>query len=356
MANGTGGQRLTFEQMQERVFEFDKVIAGIGVDVLANSPLQKACLDAITLVDLKIDPSKGNPKDDVRPLVRPILGLWSLVNKTLRLYQKPGFEAFRAHFQMLTEGIVWQNERYVVRDQASDKIFELMFGLSVFEVCTTIEVDDPVNSSAGKNPDIIADIQGDRWGFACKVVSGDSAAALIQNLGKAIDQIEVSSATVGIPVINFRDLIPHDSLFWPMLNPFEWQHEGADPKSLEGGPDQEVPPVALHPMVTAALQHLTATVNLKTGIIHSSDHQKAVEIFETLHLAGIPYEPAEIRAGLVGQGGWGPKDADEVTKLAADMAEGKRLRGRTGKAIQGLLDYWAEKIEGANQPPQAQSE
>jgi hypothetical protein len=118
-------------------------------------------------------------------------------------------------------------------------------------------------------------------------------------------------------------------------------------KSLEGGPEQEVLPVALHPVVTAALQHLTATVNLKTGIIHSSDHQKAVEMFETLHLAGFDYKPAEIRAWLVGQGGWGPKDADEVAKLAADMAEGKKLRGKAGKADQRLLDYWAEKIAEA---------
>ena len=127
-------------------------------------------------------------------------------------------------------------------------------------------------------------------------------------------------------------------------------------KSLEGGPDQEVPPVTLHPMVRAALRHLTNTVNLKTGIVHPSDHQKAIEFFETLHLAGIEYNPADIRAWLVGQGGWGPKDADEVAKLAADMAQGKKLRGKTGKADQGLLDYWAEKISEGHPPPQSQSE
>lgn len=44
----------------------------------------------------------------------------------------------------------------------------LYFGLLVAQVATTLEMDDPIRSSGGLNPDVIAKIGGTNWGFAAR--------------------------------------------------------------------------------------------------------------------------------------------------------------------------------------------
>jgi hypothetical protein len=232
MSNDADGQALPFEQMQQLVFDFEQALNDVGIKeigVKSGSALEAACLDAIRVRMLQVDPNIQDNREDVRKVFRHVLGLWTLMNKTIRLKSKNGFEAFHGHFKMLNDGVVWQNEKYVVGDQAADKLFELVFGLAVLDIADEVDVDDPVHSSGGTNPDILAVINGVRWGFACKVLRGESGKALVDNLFKAVDQIEKSKADIGIPVINLANLLPHD-FFWPMLNQYEWEHEGQEPR------------------------------------------------------------------------------------------------------------------------------
>lgn len=79
--------------------------------------------------------------------------------------------------------------------------------------------------------------------------------------------------------------------------------------------------------VMDALERLTGTVNLSTGIAHPSDRRAAIETFRNLHVEGERFDPAEVRAWLVGHGGWAPRHADAVEEIAARVLEGRRFRG-----------------------------
>jgi hypothetical protein len=160
MAVEVDGQTRGFGDFEKRIFDFIDALAAIGVQIEKDSPLEKACYDVMRVHMLYINPQSRDPHEDVRLAFRPLLGLWTLIDKTLRLKGKKGFEAFRAHYQMLKNGVAWQNDKYAVGDQAADKIFELVFGLSVLAVGDDLEVDDPVHSAGGTNPDILATING----------------------------------------------------------------------------------------------------------------------------------------------------------------------------------------------------
>lgn len=91
-----------------------------------------------------------------------------------------------------------------------------------------------------------------------------------------------------------------------------------------------------NPVVVEALKTLTQTVNLSTGISHPSDRLATIDLFRRLKEAGEHFDPSEVRAWLVSQGGWNSQDADQVKSIAESILAGKRLRS-SGK-------FWADNI------------
>ena len=71
--------------------------------------------------------------------------------------------------------------------------------------------------SYGDNPDILVDLGGKRWGFACKVLHGSSPITLFDRLEEGVNQIDASPAEIGCTIINLKNQIPHDET-WPLGN------------------------------------------------------------------------------------------------------------------------------------------
>lgn len=111
---------------------------------------------------------------------------------------------------------------------------------------------------------------------------------------------------------------------------------------LGGAPQINISKPFSNPVVETALESLTHRVNLSTGITHPSDRSAAIELFKILRDAGIPYDPNEVRAWLVAQGGWNPKHADDVKKIAIDILARKRLKDGRGSWNEKILDIWKE--------------
>ena len=98
-----------------------------------------------------------------------------------------------------------------------------------------------------------------------------------------------------------------------------------------------------NPIVEAALEALTERVNLSTGILHPPDRAAAVDLFRILHDNDIPYDPGEIRAWLVSQGGWRPSDADDAKKVAEATLAGKALKGQRRAWSDDILEILEQR-------------
>ena len=96
-------------------------------------------------------------------------------------------------------------------------------------------------------------------------------------------------------------------------------------------------------VVVEALKTLTQTVNLSTGITHPLDRQAAIDLFQRLKEAGEPFNPSEVRAWLVSQGGWSPQDADQVKSIAESILAGKRLRGGGRFWRDDIVEQWRSR-------------
>jgi hypothetical protein len=98
-------------------------------------------------------------------------------------------------------------------------------------------------------------------------------------------------------------------------------------------------------IVEQALKGLTSTVNLSTGISHPSDRDAAIQMFEILKAAGEPFSPDEIKAWLVGKGGWKATDAQEVADIAQKVIEGRRLKTDTRVWAHNILEIWEKDAQ-----------
>jgi hypothetical protein len=98
-------------------------------------------------------------------------------------------------------------------------------------------------------------------------------------------------------------------------------------------------------VVEQALKGLTLRVNLSTGISHPRDHAAAVQMFEILKRAGESFSPDEVKAWLIGKGGWKATHAQDVAEVAQKVLEGRRLRTAMPAWAPNILEIWRQDAE-----------
>ncbi|MBX3330539.1 MAG: hypothetical protein KF722_09070 [Nitrospira sp.] len=168
-----------------------------------------------------------DPQKDIRHEFREVLGIWVFLRQIVRLKDHACFPQFAPHLALLNKGTVVQNTQAPLCQEATNKIFELLFALALLDLSDDVVLDHPF-SAKGDNPDVLATIDGQCWGFACKTIYGSSGKTFYDNLKKGVEQIEAApKAQVGIVVMNFRNIINHEKC-WPILNEVEYQN-GAEP-------------------------------------------------------------------------------------------------------------------------------
>ena len=122
-----------------------------------------------------------------------------------------------------------------------------------------IYVDDP-NQSKGDNPDIIARIDGNNWGFGCKALHSQHHQTIFKNIEEAVDQIEKSESEIGIPVLTIKNIVDHDQ-FWPVINIQEFE-SGEEP-IFGSFLDLNVPASMMNAFVEKMYQELVSHIGIE---------------------------------------------------------------------------------------------
>lgn len=104
----------------------------------------------------------------------------------------------------------------------------------------------------------------------------------------------------------------------------------------------------INPVVRVALEHLTTSVNLGTGLGHPSDKNDAVETFRVLRQANEAFTADEVRAFAAGHG-WQTKDANELATIAQKILDGKRMQTKGFKKSLDNVARWRLEAESDNE-------
>ena len=190
--------------------------------------------------------------EDLRVAYRPAFGLYDLVRRVVRLRDHPEFAVIVDHLRLLNTGTIAQNI-IAATDQVAAKIFELLIGLICLEAGHQTALDHPL-ASYGDNPDILTTIDGKRWGFACKVLSGRSPITVFDRIEEGLEQIDVSPAEIGAVIVNLKNVIDHDRT-WPLLNAAEYAAR-RDTPTYASWPSYQQPLALLRQTALACQQQL----------------------------------------------------------------------------------------------------
>lgn len=138
--------------------------------------------------------------------------IWSIKNSVC-------IDIIIPHLEMMTESAVRINSETSMinpvtnkQDDSTNKLIETIIAMFAIKVGTQVDLDDPIKSSGGENPDVIFDYSGNRIAIACKTLRGKSPETFIDNFKSAAKQIERASCDHGYIAINAMNIIPHDKL------------------------------------------------------------------------------------------------------------------------------------------------
>lgn len=207
-----------FYEGQNLVLVFEELLVKNGINIRQNSDLESKYLSVFDILFHFEQRERLDPQGDYRSLFRDFSALYDLSLKVLSVRSHSDFNQLLPHLEKLNGCSVAQNEKSKITDQDANKIIELYVAALCMRFCKKISLDHPQNS-IGDNPDVIADIDGVNWGFACKTIHTKNSQTIYQNLEKAIDQIEKSNSDTGIPVLNLKNIVNHETI-WPIGRTF----------------------------------------------------------------------------------------------------------------------------------------
>lgn len=214
------GTKTGFEEIDRTVDEFERLMKAHGLEIRGGTLLEHACLVLQTLHSRRERLVRDGIQDPWPTMGRDLrlaLGAWNIVQLAVSLQAHPEFARVVPHLALLNEGVPAQTIKAPITDDAANKIFELRMALACLRTGKDLEMDDPVSSSGGANPDILCRLaDGRMWGFSCKVVHGANPMTVADRYLEGIDQIERSRADVGLVVVSFKNVLP-DNAFLPVL-------------------------------------------------------------------------------------------------------------------------------------------
>jgi hypothetical protein len=126
-----------------------------------------------------------------------------------------------------------------------------------------------------------------------------------------------------------------DSLTYAPLWLKAWQ-----PVEIGGGESVLPPAVEIDPVARIALEHLTHSVNLSTGLVHPNDRSLAIDYLRALHAGRKKLSPDNTHAWAI-QNRWRADGAAELRDLVIGVAAGKHYRySRMARPSSELLAMW----------------
>lgn len=223
------GNIATYAQIKEKIENLYKFLNTLDIEVAVKSHFESDYLNAINGIE-KYQFSKGLVNSDERDAIG---GLHELYKWIWSVKEAPEFDKLIPHLKMLSESATRINSSTnminpvtLKQDDKTNKLIETIVAFYAVKSGTDVEIDDPITSSGGTNPDIIFSLNGKRVAFACKTLRSSSSQTILDNIRSAAKQINRAECDVGYILINTMNILPHEDIsknvYFDYKNPIEY--------------------------------------------------------------------------------------------------------------------------------------
>lgn len=198
-----------FEEFDREIRKLESLFGELAIDVPGHSDLASTSRKAFAAFYYSVfsdnAPTTNTGAPDAR--LSALAGLADLAAKINRARANPGFETLRPHLANMLQGAVLMNARSPSTDAAGNKNSELYVGCLVLGAgMDDVQLEDPVKTAGGKNPDVLLRWNSHPWSIAVKTVHSFKPTSIFGSIENAVDQIERSGRD-GIVFINLKNIV-----------------------------------------------------------------------------------------------------------------------------------------------------
>ncbi len=206
----------TYEIIIGYIDELVNFLKANGIEAEYKSHLENDYLLAHQFYDeYKKDPT-ANQNEEGRAALG---GLFELYKWIWSVKDCKEFHKLEEHLKLLVEASPKINSVAPMissvtgkQDDKSNKFIEAIIGMYAVKIGNNLDLDDPIKSSGGTNPDVLLDYGSKRISFACKTLRGDSVDTILANIRSAAKQIERADCDFGYIVFNAMNILDHDKI------------------------------------------------------------------------------------------------------------------------------------------------
>lgn len=138
------------------------------------------------------------------------------------------FEKVHAHLGLLLQAAPKINAAVPMlspvtgkQDDKSNKFIEAIVGLFAVVHGQDVELDDPLNSSGGENPDAIFTFDNERISVACKTLRSKKPETIRDNIQSAARQISRANCKRGYILLNGMNIVEHNKVLDKVFHSYE---------------------------------------------------------------------------------------------------------------------------------------
>jgi hypothetical protein len=195
---------------------FLALLADQGITPAMGGKLEDEFLSLTQLLELVKNPKQAAGLANESQIIRAAAGVHDFAAKVLAARKAPEFSQFDEHLKLIAtrklKTTLSQTGENDPTDDAARKLVELYVACLAVHCGEGIRLDHPANSK-GDNPDILLSYGDKIWALAIKTPSSRQGQTLFENIQKAGEQIERSSANKGLVVLNVKNIIDHEALW-----------------------------------------------------------------------------------------------------------------------------------------------
>lgn len=220
-------RKYNYSDSVNSTIDFEKELVKLGIKINPDSDLYRIGYSVLETYEKYLDSNLHNNDIDLRDSMSEVMGFNNFVDKLFPLLKSDYRDSIKPHLELLNKSSIPQTRKSRITDQGSNKLFELYIASLCYPQFQDIILDSPTNSK-GDNPDIMFKYLEKTWGIACKVLHTSNPQTILDNVVKAVDQIEKSNSDSGFVFLSLKNIIDYDDI-WPILNKPDFINNKAEP-------------------------------------------------------------------------------------------------------------------------------
>lgn len=213
-----------YEDIICQIDELILFLKGVQIDAEDNSHLKQDYLKAHKFYQNYLS-NYSHIDDEGRVAMG---GLHELYKWIWAVKDSDEFKSLKSHLALLVEAVPkinastpFSNTVTGKQDDKTNKFIEAIVGFFAVKYGKNVDLDDPVHSSGGTNPDVIFDFDGQRVAIACKTLRSRKPRTIFDNIASATKQISRADCDFGYVLLNAMNIADHNSVSQSVFDGYE---------------------------------------------------------------------------------------------------------------------------------------